>query len=223
LPDTPDAVILSYEVGLVKPDPAIFRLVCDRLGLQPAEILFVGDTPAADIEGPCAIGMSAMLISEFEASLIALSEEDTNMATPTIKGSGLGRLVSLEEGKALLDEISVDDDSTDWAASELLSAPRLAQRLQIPLATLDGWRTANKAIAFCNETGEYIYPVRQFEGAKPVEGLDQVVTFFPSQEEAWEWLVTPCRYTNDEAPVDRLRSKHVGEVVRAAEGSNDFE
>ena len=66
LPDTPDAVILSYEVGLVKPDPAIFHLVCDRLGLQPAEILFVGDTPSADIEGPHAIGMSAMHISDFE-------------------------------------------------------------------------------------------------------------------------------------------------------------
>jgi HAD superfamily hydrolase (TIGR01549 family) len=37
---------------LVKPDPAIFHLVCDGLGLQPAEILFVGDIPAADIEGP---------------------------------------------------------------------------------------------------------------------------------------------------------------------------
>jgi FMN phosphatase YigB (HAD superfamily) len=69
LPDTPDAVILSYEVGLVKPDPAIFRLVCHQLGRQPAEILFVGDTPAADIEGPGTIGMPAMLISEFEASM----------------------------------------------------------------------------------------------------------------------------------------------------------
>jgi HAD superfamily hydrolase (TIGR01509 family) len=66
LPDAPDAVILSYEVGLVKPDPAIFHLVCDRLRLQPVEILFVGDTPSADIDGPQAIGMSAMHISDFK-------------------------------------------------------------------------------------------------------------------------------------------------------------
>jgi HAD superfamily hydrolase (TIGR01509 family) len=69
LPDAPDALILSYEVGLSKPDPAIFRLVSDRLGLQPAEILFVGDTPSADIEGPQAIGMPAMLISDFETTI----------------------------------------------------------------------------------------------------------------------------------------------------------
>lgn len=65
LPGAPDALVLSYEVGLAKPDPAIFRLVCDKLGLPPAEILFVGDTPSADIDGPKAIGMSSMHISEF--------------------------------------------------------------------------------------------------------------------------------------------------------------
>lgn len=69
LSDTPDAVIFSYVVGLVKPDPAIFRVVCDQLGCQPKDILFVGDTPAADIEGPHTIGMPAMLISEFEFSI----------------------------------------------------------------------------------------------------------------------------------------------------------
>jgi len=142
--------------------------------------------------------------------------------TLSVKGSGLGRLVSLEEGKALLDEITVDDDSTDWAASELLSATELADRLQISLATLDAWRMAKRTIAFRNDAGEYIYPFRQFDGSEPVEGLNRVVAFLPSPEEAWEWLVTPCLYTNDEAPIDRLRSKHIDEVVRAAEGVNDF-
>jgi hypothetical protein len=66
LPDIPGAVILSYEVGLIKPDPVIFRLVCDRLALQPAEIPFVGDTPSADVEGLGAIEMPAMLISDLE-------------------------------------------------------------------------------------------------------------------------------------------------------------
>jgi hypothetical protein len=140
-----------------------------------------------------------------------------------VKGSGLGPLVSLEEGEARLDEITVDDDSTDWAASELLNALALAERLQISPATLDAWRTANRAVAFRSDAGEYIYPVRQFDGSDPVAGLDQVVAFFPSLDEAWEWLVTPCRYTNDEAPIDWLRSKHVNDVVRAAEGVNDFQ
>jgi hypothetical protein len=141
-----------------------------------------------------------------------------------VEGSGLGPLVSLEEGEARLDEkITVDDDSTDWAASELLSATNLAERLQVSPATLDAWRGANRAVAFRNDAGEYIYPVRQFEGSDPVEGLDRVVALLPSPDEAWGWLVTPCRYTNHEAPIDRLRSKHVNEVVRATEGVDDFQ
>jgi HAD superfamily hydrolase (TIGR01509 family) len=250
LPDTPDAVILSYEVGLAKPDSAIFHLVCDRLGLEPAEILFVGDTPSADVEGPRAIGMPAMLIADFEAYLVrnvhvvgdlledivAMIEaaeydsgpqpapaEDPAKPTRAVKGSGLGPLLSLEEGKARLDEITVDDPSTDWAASELLSAPTMAERLEISLATLDAWRTASRAIAFRNDAGEYIYPIRQFDGSDPIDGLDRVVALFSSPDEAWEWLVTPCRYTNDEAPIDRLRLKHVDEVVRAAEGVCDYQ
>jgi hypothetical protein len=110
----------------------------------------------------------------------------------------------------------------DWVASELQCSTELAERLQLSLATLDAWRTANKAIAFRNETGEYIYPVRQFEGAEPIEGLEQVRGFFSSPEEAWEWLVTSNRYTNGEAPIDRLMSKHTQEVIRAAEGAHDF-
>lgn len=43
-----DAVILSCEVGLAKPDERIFRLACDRMGIRPAETLFVGDDPVKD-------------------------------------------------------------------------------------------------------------------------------------------------------------------------------
>ena len=37
-------VLVSGEVGLVKPDPAIFRLLCERVGMEPQELLFVDDS-----------------------------------------------------------------------------------------------------------------------------------------------------------------------------------
>jgi epoxide hydrolase-like predicted phosphatase len=50
-----EAVISSAAVGLAKPEPAIFRLALDRLGLQPHEVLFVDDlarnTQAAETLG----------------------------------------------------------------------------------------------------------------------------------------------------------------------------
>jgi HAD superfamily hydrolase (TIGR01509 family) len=250
LPDTPDAVILSYEVGLVKPDPAIFRLVCDRLGFRPAEILFVGDTPSADVEGPRAIGMPAVLISELEEytkggphkfghpsevllaaihgaeydyGLLETPPNDAGERTPVIKGSGLRPLISLEEGRARLDEIAVDDDSTDWAASELLGPDGMAERLGVSVAVLEGRRDDFQVIAFRKDADEYVYPARQFDRSRPINGLDRVVGYFPSVEEAWEWLVTPNQYTDSAAPIDRPCSEHLEEVIRAAEGANDFQ
>jgi putative hydrolase of the HAD superfamily len=38
-----DAVVISGEVGLRKPDPQIFRLMADRLGLALGECIFVDD------------------------------------------------------------------------------------------------------------------------------------------------------------------------------------
>jgi putative hydrolase of the HAD superfamily len=38
-----DFIIYSHEVGWSKPDQRIFALACERLGMQPSEIIFVDD------------------------------------------------------------------------------------------------------------------------------------------------------------------------------------
>lgn len=40
-----DPIIISEEVGLYKPDPAILELACARAGVQPEQSLYVGDHP----------------------------------------------------------------------------------------------------------------------------------------------------------------------------------
>lgn len=69
VPGIPDALVFSFEVGLVKPLPEIFHLVCEQLGRSPEQILFVGDTREADVLGPQAIGMHAMTIRSFQGVL----------------------------------------------------------------------------------------------------------------------------------------------------------
>ena len=44
--DLVDAMVLSYEVGRTKPDPAIFMMACETLRVDPERVLMVGDTPA---------------------------------------------------------------------------------------------------------------------------------------------------------------------------------
>jgi FMN phosphatase YigB (HAD superfamily) len=74
----------------LEPDPAIFRLVCNRFELQPAEILFMDDAPSADIEGPQAIGMPAMLISEFEHTGQLQLSTGREGPSPSLKDLALG-------------------------------------------------------------------------------------------------------------------------------------
>ena len=56
LAETFDAIVISGEVGLRKPDPAIYRLVLDKLDVQPARAAFVDDAPV-NIEAADALGM----------------------------------------------------------------------------------------------------------------------------------------------------------------------
>jgi putative hydrolase of the HAD superfamily len=51
-----DAMVFSDEVGVAKPDPKIFEVAAARLGLQPSEILHIGDSQVSDIGGGKAAG-----------------------------------------------------------------------------------------------------------------------------------------------------------------------
>jgi putative hydrolase of the HAD superfamily len=55
-----DAWVISGEVGLRKPDPAIYELVAERLGLAPAACVFVDDLPG-NLKPARALGMATVL------------------------------------------------------------------------------------------------------------------------------------------------------------------
>jgi REG-2-like HAD superfamily hydrolase len=54
-----EQVVASLEEGVEKPDPRLFQLTLDRLGVAPDEVLHVGDNPVDDFEGAKAAGMHA--------------------------------------------------------------------------------------------------------------------------------------------------------------------
>jgi HAD superfamily hydrolase (TIGR01509 family) len=56
-----DTFVLSYEAGVVKPDPAIFLLAAGRLGATPAATVMVGDDPHAD-SGAVRAGIRTVLV-----------------------------------------------------------------------------------------------------------------------------------------------------------------
>jgi HAD superfamily hydrolase (TIGR01493 family) len=62
LPFALDAYVWSFDTGAIKPDPVIYAHACQQLCCAPGEVLMVGDTFEADVEGPRAFGMQALLL-----------------------------------------------------------------------------------------------------------------------------------------------------------------
>lgn len=61
-----ETVIDSSVVGLEKPDPAIFRVALERLGVTAEGTIFLGDVPAVDVAGARAAGIAPLLLDRFE-------------------------------------------------------------------------------------------------------------------------------------------------------------
>ncbi|HEY5250027.1 MAG TPA: HAD family hydrolase [Acidimicrobiales bacterium] len=63
LADCFDAVVVSGEVGVGKPDPAVFALVLERLGTTAENTVMVGDNWERDVVGALQVGMTAVWIA----------------------------------------------------------------------------------------------------------------------------------------------------------------
>jgi putative hydrolase of the HAD superfamily len=57
---TLDETVFSCDVGISKPDPRIYEIACERLAVEPAECLFVGDGANDELPGAERVGMTAV-------------------------------------------------------------------------------------------------------------------------------------------------------------------
>jgi len=68
-----DVVVDSSEVGHRKPEPAIYELTTNRLGVEASEILYLDDF-AANLEGAKAAGWQTIHVTDIETALAELDE-----------------------------------------------------------------------------------------------------------------------------------------------------
>jgi putative hydrolase of the HAD superfamily len=57
-----DDAVLSCDVALSKPDPAIYLLACANLGVEPRHCVFVGDGANDELAGAERVGMRAVCV-----------------------------------------------------------------------------------------------------------------------------------------------------------------
>jgi putative hydrolase of the HAD superfamily len=63
-----DVVVESRAVGMRKPDPRIYRLACDRLGVEPAQAAFLDDI-GANLKSARALGMRTIKVDDPDQAL----------------------------------------------------------------------------------------------------------------------------------------------------------
>ena len=68
-----DAVLISGDLGMHKPEPEIYRLAAERVGTAPGACVFVDDL-RENCEGAEALGMTAIRHREPEQTIARLSE-----------------------------------------------------------------------------------------------------------------------------------------------------
>jgi putative hydrolase of the HAD superfamily len=60
-----DAVVVSGDIGIGKPEAAVFERALSLVGAEPADAVMIGDTIERDIDGALALGMRAIWINRF--------------------------------------------------------------------------------------------------------------------------------------------------------------
>ena len=60
-----DEVVFSWQVGLAKPDPAVYRFCLDNLDVDAGRAVFVGDGGSRELDGAKNVGMTAVFTRQF--------------------------------------------------------------------------------------------------------------------------------------------------------------
>jgi putative hydrolase of the HAD superfamily len=67
-----DVIIYSDEAGRAKPDPEVYHLLCNELGVEPAEVVFLDNRPP-NVEAACELGIHGVLHERTATSIAAVN------------------------------------------------------------------------------------------------------------------------------------------------------
>lgn len=80
-----DYEILSYKVGMVKPDPRIYILMLGRMGLKSDECLFVGDGGSMELDGAKRVGLITVKAAQANQDTTETRSENADYIVESIR------------------------------------------------------------------------------------------------------------------------------------------
>ena len=117
-----DTVVSSAVVGYRKPNPVIFNLACEQMGMRAESSVHVGDRPHADGDGAAAAGIRAVIVDRHDAEkdcgyecVTALTEDVYKRQARKPMMAGNWKMNNtIAEAVVLTQEISNQYDKETW-------------------------------------------------------------------------------------------------------------
>lgn len=130
-------------------------------------------------------------------------------------GSGLGELLTLEEGCARLTRYAEARPLESWAGP-VAGPGEIERELGVPRSTLNEWRRRGAVIGLLRGERKHVYPLDQFVDARPTPGVGDVARIAPDGRAAWLWLRQPHGRFDMTTPLEALRAGLCYAVLEAA-------
>ncbi len=132
------------------------------------------------------------------------------------RGTGLGELLSLEEGRERLAQYVQTRPLESWAGP-VAGPGEIEKQLHVARSTLNEWHRRGVVIGLLRGERKHVYPLDQFVDARPMQGIGDVAKITPNERAAWLWLRQPHGRFDMRPPLELLKAGQRDEVIQTAE------
>jgi hypothetical protein len=136
-------------------------------------------------------------------------------AAETSQGTGLGQVLSAEEGQARIAAYATPTKIEDWAGP-LAGPTELERDFGVARSTLHTWQKQGAVIGLLVGVRKHAFPTEQFVDGRPLTGLGAIVEAIGDQRTAWLWLREPNPELAGVTPLERLKAGATDKVVEVA-------
>ncbi|WP_449409274.1 N-6 DNA methylase [Methylobacterium komagatae] len=124
-------------------------------------------------------------------------------------GEALGAPLSDREAARQWRRIARATPVEKWAGPSLTETG-LEDALAIGPGAVASWRQESRVLSFVDDREVPFYPLEQFDGGKPIQGLIGVVAEVGDARVAWLWLIQPSTGLAGRRPLDVLKADGPG-------------
>lgn len=177
--------------------------------------------PAVNLRGVAREHKLRAALEQVALQLTPAGTADDELVERT-RGSGLGEVLSLSEGRDRLAAYAAPKAIEDWAGP-VGGASDIEAQFGVKRTTLNTWYKQGAVIGLLRGQRKLAYPLEQFIDGRPLQGIPDVLAVAPDARSAWLWMRQPHGGLDGQTPLAALRAAKQDQVRALARRDFDRE